>query len=426
MKWLKFQKDFIKCDKSCIVVKGRQEGFTIALAFKVIKNRIIKKNNFIYTATGETFAKDFIQLCSEWAKKLMIPIISQTAQELILNIEGKSCKIIALSSNPKALRGYRDCDAAVDEFASHPDGNQLYDAIMPYQTHGGTIDFISTVGSPFHKHQELFNKAEELGYVKFKIDIYDAVEQGLAEIDYIKTNGKIDKPIEEINKEYINRIRKAAGEDTFAREYECKVPIAGSSLITPELYDNLVIDNRLDYLEDKSYGQLYVGFDIGRSHDLSVISVYEYIGQNANLILIKVMENIPYQNQFEESCKIIGHPKVCKCCVDAGGIGAQIAEDLNRKFGNMVEKITFNNQNKKQMYDKMQKMAQQGRINFPDNKQIKEDVCSIRRVFSTAGIEHYEGGTAFSHADYATSFALSIQGIPEDNLGKSWSIGKRK
>jgi phage FluMu gp28-like protein len=422
MRWLQYQKDYIKCKRSCVVKKGRQEGYTLAASFKVVVNRLIKKNNCIYSATDEKFAKDFIDLCEDWAKQLKIPILSRIALELVLDV-GKRVKITGLSSNPTTLRGYRDTDAVIDEFASHEFGQQLYDAVMPYCTHGGTVDFISTIANPYHKHEELFNNADKLGYQRFLVDIYDAVNAGIAEMSYLKNKGVIDKPIEEIRKEYIDRLRASAGDTTWAKEYECKMPEQGLSLIGSELYNSLSISKWSNELNG-SFGPLYCGWDIGRSKDLSVIWVYEWKDGFARLIAIKELSNLPYNIQLEEAIKLVGHENVAKCSVDAGAIGSQLAEDLERKFGRRVTKVNIGHTQKKAMFDKLQKFAEKKIIEMPSDIRIKEDVCSMRRVFTATGTEQYIGGTAFSHADFSCAAALAVLGIPEEKRGGTFFFAK--
>jgi phage FluMu gp28-like protein len=424
MKWLKYQLAYIKCKRSCVVKKGRQEGYTTAAAFKAVINRVFKQNNCVYSATDERLAKDFIDLCETWAKDLNISIISRTALELGLDV-GTKVKIIGVSSNPAALRGMRNTDAIIDEYASHEagQGQELYDAVMPLSTHGGTIDFISTIATPYHKHEELFNHAEELGLERFRVDVYDAVEQGLADIIYRKNHGKIDKPVEDIRKEFIENLKATAGASTWDREYLCKMPESGLGLIGSELYNSLMVKKWSSGLTG-NYHPLYCGWDIGRSKDLSVIWVVEYFDNKARLVAIKELSNVPYQIQLEEAIKIVGHNNMHKCCVDAGAIGSQLAEDLVRKFGTRVEKVFIGHSQKKDMFDRLQKWAEQARLELPDDPRIKEDICSMRRVFTPAGTEQYEGGTAFSHADFACSCALAIMAIPEQKRAGSFYFGK--
>ncbi len=310
------------------------------------------------------------------------------------------------------------------------------------------MELISTRHGPFHPFEQEWERCRKWDgqwdkkackVKRFKVDIYDAVRDGLAVEVRRAAGGDLHRPKEEIDAEFIQTLREGVSQFVWETEYECKLPTSGLGLISIELYNSLKVGlPRWDRADVPSCGPLYVGWDIGRSHDLSVIWAYELVvdknavrlnggmdaGSHLRLLAVKELSNMPYQRQLAEAVKIVGHDKVEKCCVDQGSIGNQLSEDLQRMFGRRVEGISIGQTQKKDMFDKLQKYAEQRRLEFPDDRRIEEDICSMRRQYTQTGQEQYIGGTKFSHADFATAAALAVWGVPEAQLGRAWSVGK--
>ncbi len=127
MRFLPYQRQYLRASNSCIVMKARQVGLTTMAAMKAVSRRLqntrLGRRNLYYSATDETLAKDFIRVCLEWIERFGVKLFVEPTSTCITLPFGAT--INAVSSNPKALRGKPDADAIIDEFAFHEDGEAL-------------------------------------------------------------------------------------------------------------------------------------------------------------------------------------------------------------------------------------------------------------------------------------------------------------
>jgi phage FluMu gp28-like protein len=81
-------------------------------------------------------------------------------------------------------------------------------------------------------------------------------------------------------------------------------------------------------------GRLFVGVDVGRLHDLTVIWVVEKLGDVAYTRRVICMSKQTFDAQEHELYTVLSHSKVQRCCIDETGIGRQFTERARTKFGN--------------------------------------------------------------------------------------------
>jgi phage FluMu gp28-like protein len=110
-----------------------------------------------------------------------------------------------------------------------------------------------------------------------------------------------------------------------------------------ELIVSCEIDDLYRQLETLT-GDVYVGMDIGRKKDLSVIWILEKLGRVNYTRMVKILEKTPFKIQEEVLHNILGHRNLRRCCIDSTGLGMQLAENAQQKFSKYrVEAITFTN-----------------------------------------------------------------------------------
>ena len=114
-----------------------------------------------------------------------------------------------------------------------------------------------------------------------------------------------------------------------------------------------------------------------------------------------------FRDQFKEAASMIRALNLRKFCVDATGLGMQLAEDLQREFGAIVEPITFTNQNKVEMFNGLKKGFSDGTCLIPDDPDLKKEFQSIKRVISANSISYQADRDDSGHADNAVGAALA-------------------
>jgi phage FluMu gp28-like protein len=201
-----------------------------------------------------------------------------------------------------------------------------------------------------------------------------------------------------------------------------------AQLIPSADYDRLLcnypVPDSLD--NDRQYGPLFVGIDIGRTHDLTVIWVWEQ-GRDPSKdvpdwkrdvlrpVCVRAIFNEPFdeqEKQLLEICLKDGHerPEIQKIVPDQGGIGYNLTESLKSEVGNIVEPMTIGPSKKGPLVESLRALVQQKRCLLPDDPDVRSDILSMRRVAPKVqgGQIRYEGGTQKTHADYYIAAALGL------------------
>lgn len=420
-----------------IVEKARRTGITFAEACWTIRRRLCLKEDHWFSSADERTAKEFIGYCVQWAKifNLFIPAEAQ------INIEGATTeslimpngsKIVAVSSNPKALRG-KGGSITLDEFAFHEKQEELYKAAQAVNQWGGHLRLISTHNGPATMFAEICktaNKPVTFGnnhgrsnWRHQKIDIYAAVAQGLAE--KIPGNHHSLATKEERGAALIEDIKaNCLTEDIFLQEF-CCVPMKLQALISADEYEKLVIGPVPSEINPShNYNRLFVGIDVGRTKDLTVIWVLEEgfdpsakteaLKRVFRTVCVKAMKNVPFPVQFQTIKQIVSHPAVERCMIDMGSVGRQLADDLYEQFGDIVMPVGMTSQRKAILAESLKRYVSYELISLPPDEIVKNDFCSLARTASKNGNLSYDGQTTESHCDYFWGCGLAIGAAQED------------
>ncbi len=434
---LPYQKEYITDSLSSyvkefvIVEKSRRVGFTFAEACWSVRRRLVLKEHHYFSSADERTSKEFIQYCVLWSRifNLYLPPgqqidVSKASSECLEMPNGS--KIVAVSSNPRALRG-KGGSVTLDEFAFHEDQERLFTAAQAVVQWGGHLHIISTHNGPATFFAELCKRAQNPPTQGFsagrkiwrhqRVTIYDAVKQGLAKKmpgdhhRFYPDNKKAEEALIESIK------ATCSSDEAFQQEFCCK-PLKLAALISAEEYDAVTME-AVPYELDmtRKYNSLSVGIDVGRVKDLTVVWVIEHgIDPTANseqlkhvyrTVCILAMRNTDFPTQLERIKAILSHPAIERCLIDMGSVGRQLADDLQAEYGDIVTPVGITGPRKAQLCELLKKYVQYQLISMPPDNEIKEDVCSMSRVATAKGNLSYEGSTTFSHCDYFLGAALA-------------------
>jgi phage FluMu gp28-like protein len=117
-----------------------------------------------------------------------------------------------------------------------------------------------------------------------------------------------------------------------------------------------------------------------------------------------------FRTQFEMLCELLSIKQVRRCCIDAGGIGMQLAEQLVERFGtHRAEPVTFTAALKSQLAGALRVAVENRRIVIPADDRIRNDWHSVERTVTESGLfrlsaPRREG----SHADRFWAAALAL------------------
>lgn len=390
-KWVKDESRFK------IVNKARQTGFSFAASLEVVLDALRRKTLWVLLSKGERQSRELmekvqmhcrgINLLAK-SKEINFKIGESSYKQLEMQLPNGS-RIIALPANPDTARGFSG-NVVLDEFAFHADSKAIWKALYPTITRGYKLRIISTPNGIGNQFEKIYHDTTNQ-WSKHEVDIYSAVKDGL----------KVD----------LEALRREAGdEDTWQQEYCCQFLDEASSYLTYELIDGCSSGPARRSLPDDiaAEAELYLGFDIARKKHLSVIWLMEKDGGQYRTICVKEMRNVTFRGQYEELKKFLSLPQLARACIDATGIGAQLAEAAREDFGGVAEPVIFSAGAKEDMAVYVRGLFEDRYIKIPKDDKIRDDLHSVRKIVTASGNIRYEAPeTEDGHADRFWAMALA-------------------
>ncbi len=403
-----------------IVEKSRRVGLTYAESYDNTKAAALGLINKVWFSSADLSAsEEFIDYVGFWAR--FLDVAAKHVGEVVIDSENdvrvqrvtfaSGAEINALSSNPTKFRS-KGGRVILDEFAHHKDQAKLLAAAKPSTMWGAELRIISTHNGDDSVFNQLIaeTKKPESAMSKWShhvITLDDAIADGL--VDKILGHQASIKEIEEWKNDVFSGLTKEA----INEEFYC-IPVSTSSnhLLSYELINAVERDEKEICFDDLNNcsGNLYAGFDVARRKDLSVIWVIEQLGEIYYTRKLIVLKNMPFREQKEILYSIISNPKLHRICIDATGLGMQIAEDAKLDFGQFkVEPVTFTNRVKEELATNTRVQVESRKVLIPRDKAIRDDLYSIRAVTTVAGNVRYEAvNNDESHADRFWSLGLAL------------------
>ena len=398
--------------------KSRRIGATYVQALEDVLDCLKQDGLSVwFSSADDSAAKEYILYCAHWAR-VANAAASAIKTEVLNERDGvasysitfeSGSRINAMSSNPKAFRS-KGGKVVLDEFAWHQDQSALWAAARPVITWGYDVRVLST----HNGKQSLFYQflQEQDLWSKHKTTIFDAVDQGLAD----RLTGKKLSEADKIK--WLDGERKACrSENTWQQEYCCN-PLDEATAFLP--YELLLACERNDILQnlDDIKGDVYLGFDVARKNDLSVIFVLE---KSFNALITRqiiALKNTPFHKQREILFSLLNRQNVRRICIDASGLGMNLAEDALAYFGQYkVEPITFTNPVKEELATNLRIAFEGHTVFIPDDTDLRDDLHSVKRVTTVAGNIRFDvqRNETDGHADRFWALALALHAAKDNN-----------
>ena len=452
-----YQKNWVM-DKSRfkIGVVTRQGGKSFGTSLEAVDDCYAHKTMWVFLSAGERQSKELMAKAAMHARAYGIAIEElesdyyvdkDTKYNMLEILFPNRSRIVGLPANPDTARGW-SAHILLDEFAMHKDSRAIWRALFPSITRGYKIRVISTFKGKSNKFYELIFGAPTLqkytgadyeyvgergGWSKHDVNILQAVEMGLELKD---EEGKPCDPED---------LRLALNDDDAWEEEYMNVPSdEASAWLTHDLIsavedvkltaepfwvEKLVAAAEANYIQFKRtkikpplpletmsgvafQGKLYVGMDIGRRRDLSVI----WLDQEINGVLytqaVVELRKKPYFVQEQVLHTILSNPKFHRACIDETGIGNQLAEGAQDLFGSYrVEAISFTVENKENLAVAIKQNFEDRGSAIPATRTIRSSLHSVKKYPTTT--KHFrfdaEKTDETGHADHFWAKALSCQ-----------------
>jgi len=264
--------------------------------------------------------------------------------------------------------------------------------MYPTITRGYKVRVTSTPNGKQNMFYELCT-APEGAASKHRTTIYDAKADGL-DVDIEKLKEGVRDP------------------EAWAQEYECQFIDEATAFLTHEMISSAEDDKATLEMAPETLGrrpELYLGVDIGRKHDLTVFWLLEKVGDVFWTRMVRELRGAPFAAQRELLYDLIEFSSIRRICIDATGIGAQLAEEAADRFGSRVEPVAFTAPVKEDMATTTRRCFEDRRVRIPASREIREDLHSVKRVVTRAGNTRFDAERSRDgHADRFWALALSL------------------
>ncbi len=420
--FLPYQRRWLE-DRSRIKVweKSRRIGATYVQAFEDVRDCLSRRVPEVwFSSADESAAREYIEDAARWAR--MFDAAARVLGKVVLDSErdikayviefANGTRITALSSNPSAFRS-KGGKVVLDEFAHHENAPRLWAAASPCITWGWPLRIISTHNgrdSLFMRFVEAIREGS-LDWSLHTTDIHLALDEGLLEKIY-------GRPVTEREKKrWLAEIRaNCYDEAMWEQEYLARAADDDSSFLGADLVRMAEREGILEGVappegEDPAR-DYYVGMDVGRVRDLTVIWVVE---RRADVFVtrdVRAMSGATFASQRGELYALLSNPLVHRAAIDATGLGMQMAEEAQARFGaHRVEAVSFTAAVKEEIAYTLRKLMEEGRVVIPPDDAIRSDLRSVRRVTTAARhvrLDAAPSGAGRSHGDYFWALALAL------------------
>lgn len=458
VKLTKYQKRWVQ-DKSRLKIGKftRQGGKSFVCSLEAVFDCFEKpRTTWVFLSAGERQSKELMRTAAMHARAINAAIEEATdvfkaedkTEYKMLEIKfPNGSRILGLPANPDTARGW-SANLVLDEFAMHKDSRAIWKALYPSITRGYKIRIVSTPQGKKNKFYEIWtgltkqiwdgeaydNPDQRGGWSKHNVTIMDAVAMGLELYD---DEGAAIEPED---------LRLGLGDD---EAWEQEYMVAFLDEATAWLpYDLIETVEDVKISADPSWverllaeaiahhdmhkhekrppafnpewlakevpftGDLYIGFDVARHRDLAVIWLDEeedtLYWTRAEIELKKqafgVQENVLFA--------LMELRKFRRACLDKTGIGEQITERAQERFGaSRVEGIDFNSANKEAMANGIKKSFEDRKDRIPAEQRIRQSLHSVKKETTATGHNRFDADRTeqVGHADAFWAKALCVQ-----------------
>ena len=449
--------------------KSRQIGQSYTFACEgYSKSQLMKIYTGIFVSYNQEEANEKIvyaralheSVSNKYKKKLVVDRITALEFEgLMANGRKTKTRLISHPQREPRGKGY-NTDVFLDEIAHYLWPQKVYVAAVPIVTRG--FGQLSMASSPLGKsglHYEIGHDKEKYSmfsrHVVYWWDNPDFLnEDALKNIKEVQklapTMETLDRVLEFGNDAIIQAYYSMIEED-FQQEYEVQEADDSVSYYPMDLINQCLFEELSGYEileEDDLYGDnpvrldpnplfndillktfespeqlshaislgtvgklFFAGFDVGRDENNSELIILEELPNKDHLQIVRLlltMKKTEFRQQFNILDKIFNIIPIKKLKIDSTGMGRNLGEDLRRKFHSRVDDIKFTNENKNDMATNLKLRMEDQSIALPNNRDLKRQIHSVKRVVSANSIVKFEvTKNRLHHGDKFWALALA-------------------
>lgn len=404
-----------------VVEKSRRVGFTYVQSYEDMLDaaRADDPLDVWFSSADESAAKEYIRYVAQWARIFGIAardlgetVISKDDDIKALTVEFATGKRInALTSNPKAFRS-KGGKLVLDEFAFHADQETMWKAARPIITWGYPARILSTYNGKGNRYYRMVSEAKKAAaegrdplWKLHTVTIEDAVNDGLADRILGRRLSNAERQA------WLDAERESCGdEDTWQQEYMCNPVDEASAWLSWELITACESSDagHLEKLEPK--GECYVGWDVARTQDKSVIWVVQRVGDVLWTRDVHTMRRASFAEQLDAFDMRMRLYAARRACIDKTGLGMPVVEEAQRRWGEYrVEGVTFTSEVKQHLATHGKQMFEDKRVRIPVSRDIRDSHHAVRKMTTVAGNPRFDADrNEAGHADEFWAHMLAL------------------
>lgn len=440
-----WQDRYIRHDHQFLITnKSRRIGWSFITALKGVLNAIdpastnYTKQFVSYTMEDAkekiSVAREFYMSIPEAFRSKKLVSDSKTSLEFQdMNGRGRSR---LLSWPCKAPRG-KGGDISLDEFAFHAKDKDIYVGSLPVISRGGNLEIGSTpFGNKGYFHDILNDKIQ---YPQFKrFEVFWWMSEALCRNVYDAMKDSHALPTRELVERYgtaiIQQIFDSMSLDDFQQEYEGKfrdelaafITLAMIQSCTPVGDDELIpfrsIDDFIIGYDPDVHGYLYAGYDVGRTNDASELNIIGYkpdTGKKSIWAAISYKQ-MGFETQQANLVQLMTGLPIHRLCIDATGLGMQLAEFMETRFPRKVEPCMFTGPLKEEMSENLWLGFDKQEFILPADRELQKQIHSIKKTVTASKNSRFDcDANEKHHADRYWSLALSNRAVAAGNSASS-------
>lgn len=376
-----------------VIEKSRRIGLTWGLAAYAVLTAAAQPSaggmNAWYMGYDMEMAREFVDTCAMWARAF--GIAAEAADEEM--VEGdvqafrirfaSGFKIVALPSVPRALRGKQGL-VIIDEAAFHKDLAEVLKAAVALLMWGGQVVVVSThdgTANPFNLMLDDVRSGRRKGEA-MTITFDQALDAGLYERIAMTAEIKGRKILAKAD--WISDIRDTYGDDA-AEELDC-IPKEGSGSWLDAAMMAACEHPDAGRPELYSGGLYFMGRDVARRRDLSVIHGFEETGDVLWLRDRWLGRGATFQAQDDEAARLIKSRRMVRYWLDQTGMGEAVAEAEMRRYGeDRCHGVLLTGPNRLDIAIALKERVDACKIRIPPEPAIRSDFRAIKKKGGIAG-----------------------------------------
>ena len=407
MKPFEYQKEFLRDDSLRICCCcGRQVGKTTVAAVKALHFTYFNRGVSVIVVSSSLRQSMilFEKVCSYVESSPVLRLMAfepPTKTKLVFN---NGSRIVALPCGRTgfSLRGFT-ADLAVLDEANFMPPEVVQNVIFPMliARPNARIVMLSTPWTKNHPFYVAYSQ-QDLGYRVYKWP------------------SRIS-PL--VNLETLEVYRRSMDELSYAMEYEAEF-VDEENAYFPSSLIFKCIDGEYnvpdpDFIPSDLAGELFLGLDLGKAQDYSVIAIVKQEGSNLKLIYLKQFPlNTPYAMVIGFIRTLTEKLSISLGYIDCTGLGAPIAEEI-QSFASQLEGITLTAKTKQEVFSNLKLTMEQGKLILPSERTLITQMNEQTYTLDKLGQITFSHPTR-GHDDQLAALALAVyaaHSTPKPGLG---------